>query len=290
MAASRLYDDDVLVIGLGRFGARRRARAAAPRAPGHRRRARPRARRDVPRQGQPSRPGRRQRSRQSVADLKAAQLPARRRRHRLVGRGLGARARPTSSTPASPRSGPRRSRPSTPASSTGSACTTSSRPRPTAGAAWPTCVNGKLHGLHRVRRRLRHRQDEAAAGGDRFHVGAEPDPQQVRRDGRRASRRPGRTSRMPCRRPRSPPTTRSSSAGRRTCSTGSPPAPRRRAEGSTASERGGPAVLAERQHHGDLVLARPRRCLTRIGRRLSVGRKPKPLANATARPLSDPTQ
>ena len=52
-------------------------------------------------------------------------------------------------------------------------------------------------------------------GGHRVHVGAERDPQQVRRHRSWASRRPARTSRMPCRRPRSRRTTRSSSAGRR---------------------------------------------------------------------------
>ena len=52
------------------------------------------------------------------------------------------------------------------------------------------------------------------------------------------------------------------------------------------------AVLAEGQDHGDLLLVvvAGSREVTRIGRRKSVGRKPIPLAKATARPLSVPTQ
>ena len=160
MARNRLYDDDVLVIGLGRFGWRRRPRAAAARATGSSPSSATRSSPSPSPASSPGRPRRRRRRRTLDKIRPRPQLPARGRRHRLVRRGLGPRGRQ-----------PRRRRHPL---DLGQGALPRARPHPRPHRRPPRHLpRGRLGppggaprqrqdaGLHRVRRRLRHRQDGA---------------------------------------------------------------------------------------------------------------------------------
>ena len=293
MARNRLFDDDVLVIGLGRFGAAAALELHATRPPGHRRRAGPAA--------SPRRSSARS-AKSSTADASAAPARSRTIRAReLQASPSSASARrsrprcsppPTSSTPGCPSIWAKALSPEHERILDRIGVQHVISPRPTPGAGWRTSSTASCWTTSSSTTASPSSRSRPPQRGHRLHAGAEPDPQQVRRHRRR---RQGARRGLHVRRAEtkvsahdtlivSGPTELIERLRRPALSRS-----RTRARAQVRSEDRDPAVLPSASTMA--ISSSPSSSeTTRIGRRLSVGRKPMPLAKATARPLSVPTQ